>query len=157
MFFHGHASHFQAAWQVAEQFNEAGYDFVGFDQRGHGNSGGLRAYVPSFTEMVDDARAFIDIVKAQYPGKRLFALGESMGALVVLSMVSEEEEMFDAIMLVVPFLAAQRRVPCKCLLKCFASVFPRCSVRIRKRPSPDPLKFGILRFGTAKSLVFGSR
>ena len=80
-------------------------------------------------------------------------MGESMGALIALSLAKDHEGLFDAMMLVAPFLGFKKRIPGKCLLKGVASLFPTASVNFRKCPPKDPLKHAILRLGTAKTLL----
>ena len=41
----------------------------------------------------------------------MFALAESMGGLVVLSVSIDEPELFDALLLVAPFIAPHHYVP----------------------------------------------
>ena len=111
VYYHGHASYCGKVAYVAHEFAMRGYDFVGFDQRGHGRSGGLERLISDFDPVKRDSSEFARLVRQAYPGKRVFALAESMGGLVVLSVSIDEPELFDALLLVAPFIAPHHYVP----------------------------------------------
>lgn len=79
---HGLAEHLGRYQYVTEQFNRFGYGVYRFDNRGHGRSGGERAYVGSFMHFVDDTDLVVAMAGRENPGLPLFTLGHSMGGLI---------------------------------------------------------------------------
>ena len=59
---HGYAEHIDRYGNVVDALLPAGYAVVGADHRGHGRSGGRRAYVNSFQELINDQRQLRDDV-----------------------------------------------------------------------------------------------
>ena len=158
IYFHGHSCHFQSASEVAALFNAEGYDFVGYDQRGHGNSSGLATYLPNFFDLLEDALSFVKKVRATYPGKRIFALGESMGALLALCLAKDNDRLFDAMLLISPFLGIKRPLPgTHCLIQGVSCLCPKLSFNFKKNPPKDPLRHSIIRVGTINTLLNGAK
>ncbi len=81
---HGYGEHLGRYRHVADYFVKQGYAVYTLDHRGHGQSEGLRAYVHSFDQFVEDLHVFVGQVKSAQPGHKLFILGHSMGALISL-------------------------------------------------------------------------
>ncbi len=77
---HGYAEHGQRYAHFASYLTQFGIDVRSYDLRGHGMSGGIRAYVDRFTKFVDDLKHVIKFVSE---GRRVFLMGHSMGGLVV--------------------------------------------------------------------------
>lgn len=85
MLIHGLGEHTGRYAHVAQAFSEAGYALVGFDLRGHGQSGGPRGHFPSFEAVMQDIREFFDLLRGRYPGLPLFIYGHSLGGLLALA------------------------------------------------------------------------
>ena len=81
---HGLGEHSGRYRHVAAALTEAGFAVYGIDHRGHGNSGGTRAYVPDMRLAAEDLRQLIEIVRLQHAGKPLLLFGHSMGSLIGL-------------------------------------------------------------------------
>lgn len=60
-----------------------GYAVHAFDLRGHGASEGDRVWVESFSDYLDDLATFLQRVKEQEPGQKIFLFGHSMGGAIV--------------------------------------------------------------------------
>lgn len=91
--------------------NERGIAVYAYDQRGFGQSqyAGVWAGHP---RLIDDFRAFVDIVRAKHPGVPVFGLGESMGGAVVMaSMVSDDPPRIDGAILVAPAVWGRATMP----------------------------------------------
>ncbi len=89
---HGLGEHSSRYGHVAEAFVNAGYAVHAFDHRGHGRSEGRRVQVERFSELTDDLGMFRAQVAAQHPGIPLFIVGHSMGGLVALAHVAQNQE-----------------------------------------------------------------
>jgi len=87
---HGLGEHIGRYGAVAARLNAAGYHVVGYDQRGHGESGGARGDVPDGEALQRDLAQVIDAVRADAELARgpLLLLGHSMGGLVAARFVA---------------------------------------------------------------------
>lgn len=81
---HGLGEHIQRYQYVAEKFNAEGLVLFGFDQQGHGKSGGKRGVINSAEGLMADITQALKLAKEQYPGLPVFLYGHSMGAVEAL-------------------------------------------------------------------------
>lgn len=85
---HGLGEHIGRYAQLAAELSRAGWHVVGYDQRGHGSSGGARGFIPQHDSLLRDlARAVQWVQDAQRPGP-LVLLGHSMGGTVAARFVA---------------------------------------------------------------------
>jgi len=86
---HGLGEHIGRYEPVAERLSAWGWNVVGYDQRGHGASGGARGAIPSAESLLCDLSRVIDGVQ-QEPGLggRLLLLGHSLGGLIAARFVA---------------------------------------------------------------------
>lgn len=105
-YIHGYGDYCQRYAFFAKYFAEAGYDFVGMDQKGFGYSGGKRALIDSAESMTEEHLRYFDLIDEKFGGKKVpkFTLGVSMGGLVSLKCSIEKPEFFKGQGLVVPYL-----------------------------------------------------
>ncbi len=80
---HGFAEHSSRYEHVARYLTSKGIGVETFDLRGHGKSDGVRAYIKSFSEYLNDLELFCSHVLGRYPDLPLFLYGHSMGATIV--------------------------------------------------------------------------
>jgi acylglycerol lipase len=79
------------AWEYpAPDFAAAGVAVFSPDQRGFGATG-ARGYWPGSAGLVSDARTMALLLRARYPKARLFLMGESMGAAVLMRLATEPD------------------------------------------------------------------
>lgn len=107
---HGLGEHIGRYDYVAERLNQAGYALVGFDQPGHGKSGGKRG-ATSFEESADEIDHLLQEVERLYPGTPRFLYGHSMGALFVLAYTLKRKPNLRGVIATSPPLAAGDGVP----------------------------------------------
>ena len=88
---HGYAEHTGRHESVARAFTEQGAVVHAYDQRGHGQSEGRRAYVDRFEQYLDDLHRFLQRIRPQTDDRPLFLFGHSMGGLVVLSYLLRQQ------------------------------------------------------------------
>ncbi len=84
---HGLGEHIGRYAHVAAALNAIGLGVVGYDQRGHGRSGGPRGVLPERDDLLRDLALVIDAVRQAQPGP-LVLLGHSMGGLVAARFAS---------------------------------------------------------------------
>ncbi len=87
---HGLGEHIGRYEHVAKALNEAGWDVAGFDQRGHGRSGGRRGVIPSYASLLDDTRLFLVRQRHRQQGKSVALYGHSMGGNLVLNFLLQK-------------------------------------------------------------------
>jgi len=85
---HGLGEHIGRYAHVAAFLNACGWHAAGFDQRGHGASGGRRGALRKPDDLLRDLGEVIDVLRAQRGGP-LVLLGHSMGGLVAGRFVAE--------------------------------------------------------------------
>lgn len=85
---HGLGEHIGRYEHVAAALAAAGWHVSGYDQRGHGGSGGRRGAVRQADDLLRDLGQVIDVVRARHPGP-LVLLGHSLGGLVAGRFVAE--------------------------------------------------------------------
>jgi len=73
----------------------------------------------SFAEFFDSINDLLIKIKEDSPGKKIFAVGESMGALIILSMALKNNSLFDGLVCIAP--AFNSKMPLK--LKDYFRIF----------------------------------
>ncbi|MCP5464568.1 MAG: lysophospholipase [Deltaproteobacteria bacterium] len=84
VFVHGLNEHTGRYEHVVERFQND-YGIYLYDQRGHGQSDGIRAHVCSFNEYIQDLAEFVGMVKKNHPRQKIFMVAHSMGGQVLLN------------------------------------------------------------------------
>jgi alpha-beta hydrolase superfamily lysophospholipase len=85
---HGLGEHLGRYAAVIARLQAAGWAVSGYDQRGHGDSPGVRGGIAAVDSLLDDLGRMIDATRAASSGP-LVLLGHSMGGLVVGRFVAE--------------------------------------------------------------------
>ena len=81
---HGLGEHIQRYQHVADKFNSKGIALLGFDQQGHGKTGGKRGVINSGKGLMEDITRTVMLTRQIYPGLPVFLYGHSLGGLEVL-------------------------------------------------------------------------
>jgi alpha-beta hydrolase superfamily lysophospholipase len=102
---HGLGEHIGRWDHVARFFAERGYEVAAFDLRGHGESGGTKAYVDTFDEYLDDLQGIVEsgLVRTDLPW---VLYGHSLGGLICAMYLGEDRPHPDAAILSAPALDA---------------------------------------------------
>ncbi|MFH1529569.1 MAG: lysophospholipase [Pseudomonadota bacterium] len=82
---HGFLEHSGRYEHVIAALNDAGFATGRFDCRGHGVSGGVRAYTPRYRDYLRDLHLVREEIRPLAPDVPLFLLGHSQGGLMVLA------------------------------------------------------------------------
>ena len=96
---HGLAEHSSRYMNVVNALIPAGYAIYATDHRGHGKSEGLRGYVNSANDYIDDERKLTEIIKKQEGSHPCFLLGHSMGSFISILYASASPEAFRGLIL----------------------------------------------------------
>jgi alpha-beta hydrolase superfamily lysophospholipase len=79
---HGYGEHIGRYDHVADVLLRQGACVYGPDHLGHGKSGGERALVPGFEDVVTDLHTVEERAKAAHPGLPVVLIGHSMGGMI---------------------------------------------------------------------------
>jgi alpha-beta hydrolase superfamily lysophospholipase len=85
---HGLGEHVGRYEHVAAMLTAAGWHVSGYDQRGHGRSGGRRGAIARPDDLLRDLGQVVDLVRARHAGP-LVLLGHSLGGLIAGRFVAE--------------------------------------------------------------------
>ena len=102
---HGLGEHVGRYDHVARRLNDWGFAVRGFDQYGHGESGGPRGGLTSDNRFLDDLADIVDSTRLRMKkGCPLILLGHSMGGLIAARFVSLETRPVQGLVLSSPSL-----------------------------------------------------
>ncbi|MEO7107584.1 MAG: lysophospholipase [Rhodoferax sp.] len=139
---HGLGEHAGRYDHVAEQLNAWGFAVRGYDQCGHGESGGARGSLPSDTRLLDDLADMVDSIRSRTPkGTPVILLGHSMGGLVVGRFVSLGLRKVDGLVMSSPALDVGMNAFQKFLISVLLKIAPDLRVGNGVKPqfiSHDP-------------------
>ena len=122
---HGLGEHVGRYDAVARRLNDWGFAVRGYDQYGHGESGGPRGGLTSDTRLLDDLADMVDATRARMPaGQPLVLLGHSMGGLVASRFVALNVRPVDALVLSSPALDPGLNAVQKLLLATLPRIAP---------------------------------
>ncbi len=77
----------------------------------------------SFSEFFDCINNLLIKIRADDPGKKIFAVGESMGALIILSMVLKNQNIFDGLVCIAPAFNSKAPLKLKDYFRIFLPLF----------------------------------
>lgn len=139
---HGLGEHAGRYAHMAEKLNSWGFAVRGYDQCGHGESGGLRGSLPTDTRLLDDLADIVDSTRARMPKNTpLIVLGHSMGGLVAARFVSLALRPIEGLVLSSPALDPGLNIVQKLLLAVLPKIAPNLRVGNGLKPqylSHDP-------------------
>ncbi|MFX1339939.1 MAG: alpha/beta hydrolase [Promethearchaeota archaeon] len=96
---HGFAEHSGRYMNVVKELIPLGYAIYANDHRGHGKSEGIRNYVDSFDQYIEDEKKLYDIIGQQHPDLPIFMLGHSMGSTIALYFTKKYEHLLKGLIL----------------------------------------------------------
>ena len=124
---HGLGEHSGRYAHVAETVTKAGYNFIGFDLRGHGLSEGKRGHTPDYESLLDDVALFLEKSQGFFNSNQPhFLYGHSLGGSIVLNYALRRKPELAGVISTDPALALAFEPPkIKLLLgKIMASLAP---------------------------------
>ena len=126
---HGLGEHAGRYDHVARRLNDWGFAVRGYDQYGHGESGGARGGLPSDMRLLDDLADIVDSTRARTPRNTpLILFGHSLGGLVAARFVSLGLRPVDALILSSPALDPGLRAVQKMLVAVLPRIVPNLRV-----------------------------
>jgi alpha-beta hydrolase superfamily lysophospholipase len=139
---HGLGEHIGRYERVAAQLNACAWHVEGYDQRGHGSSGGARGAIAQPDSLLRDLGLVIDAVRESRAGT-LVLLGHSMGGLVAGRYVAEAlaprpadwSRPVDALVMSSPALDPGMNILQKALLALLGGLAPALAVNNGLKPA----------------------
>ena len=126
---HGLGEHAGRYDALARRLTGWGWAVRGYDQCGHGESGGERGVLPSTTRLIDDLGDMVEATRARWPAPLpLVLLGHSMGGLVAACHVALGGAPVNGLVLSSPALDARLSPVQKLLLRTLPRVAPNLRV-----------------------------
>ena len=126
---HGLGEHAGRHDMLASRLNGWGFAVRGYDQYGHGESGGGRGLLPTPTRLVDDLADIIDSTRLRMPARApLILLGHSLGGLVAGRLVSQGLRRVEGLVMSSPVLDPGLSPLQKFLLATLPRVAPNLTV-----------------------------
>jgi alpha-beta hydrolase superfamily lysophospholipase len=126
---HGLGEHAGRYDRLAEQLNEWGFIVRGFDQFGHGESGGPRGGLPTDTRLLDDLADIVDSTRARMaPKTPLIVLGHGIGGVVVGQFAAQAMRPVDGVVMCSPTLTLPINRVQRTLLLLLAKLAPNLRI-----------------------------
>ena len=88
-FIHGYGDYTARYAFIGQKFAENGYDFIGIDQRGFGNSEGKRGIFEDWKTVIEDQLEFSYLCDKQFGTTDRFINSVSLGGMIALDLVAE--------------------------------------------------------------------
>ena len=108
---HGLGDHSSRYAHVAQKFAGAGYLVFSHDQAGHGQSGGRRGHVASYSWLLDDIDRLIEQLRARVRTAPVFLYGQSLGGNLVLNYVLRRQSQLSGVIASSPLLLPTSQPP----------------------------------------------
>lgn len=126
---HGLGEHAGRYDRCAQRLNAWGFAVRGYDQYGHGESGGPRGGLTTLHRLVDDLADIAHSTRARLPaGQPLIVLGHSLGGLVAATYAQTHPRGLDALVLSSPALATRATALQRVLLRTLPRIAPNLRV-----------------------------
>ena len=138
---HGYNDYSNAFKEPAKIFSKHGISTYSFDLRGFGTNSSLGDWFELEIHCHDIKKIILDL-KSKNPSKKIFLLGESMGAAISISLTNQIDELpLDGLILVAPAIwnFSESNYIKSLFLKFFSTILPKLKVSgkgiIKIRPS----------------------
>jgi alpha-beta hydrolase superfamily lysophospholipase len=125
---HGFAEYIGRYAHVAAYLNAQGYGLMGFDLRGHGQSGGRRGHTPTYEDLLENIREMMALAAEKFEGLPLFLYGHSMGGnLAANYLIRHQPNYLKGAVITSPWLRLTQEppLPLKILAKVAYLIFPQ--------------------------------
>jgi alpha-beta hydrolase superfamily lysophospholipase len=114
---HGLGAH-SARWDaMAEFFARNAFSSYALELKGFGETKTTRGHIDSFGTYFNDIRTLRDIIVKENPAKKIYLVGESLGALIAFSVAAAEPSLFDGLVCIAPAFKARMTLPAAEYLK----------------------------------------
>ncbi len=150
---HGIGEHSGRYEHVGAHLAANGFDVLGFDNRGFGQSGGKRGHVDSFDQFLDDVEDML--AKQRALGLPTVLMGHSLGGLIAAAYLVSDRPQPDLAVLSAPALEAIVPRWQRVLAPLLSKVLPRVFVKSKIEPELLSRDIAVQNAYTDDPLVFG--
>ena len=109
MLVHGLGAHTERWEALADFFQKNNISSYALELKGFGRTQGERGDVDSLDTYFRDIRVLYDIIRQENPNKKIFLLGESMGALICFLFAVSAPRLFSGLVCISPAFAGKLR------------------------------------------------
>ena len=96
---HGGFEHSGRYQNVVNELIPESFAIYANDHLGHGKSEGLRNYIDSFDQFIEDEKLFYDLIKEKHSDLPIFMLGHSLGSFIAIYFTKKYEHLLDGLIL----------------------------------------------------------
>ena len=132
---HGGFEHSGRYQNIVNELIPESYAIYADDHRGHGNSEGLRNYVDSFDQFIEDEKLFFDLIKEKFPKLPIFMLGHSLGSFIAIYFTKKYENLLNG--LILSGTGTNPGKETSGFLKLLAKLFSKVAPKIKFNPRID--------------------
>lgn len=116
---HGLGAH-TGRWEfLAEYFLRQNISSYAIELRGFGETEGVKGHIDSVDIYFSDIRRLSDIAKNKNSGKKIFLIGESIGALIAFPMIARDAGAFSGLVCISPAFSSRLNVKAADYVKMF--------------------------------------
>ncbi len=120
---HGLGAH-SGRWEgLAESFVSHGISSFAIDLKGFGLTKTQKGHVGSFKEYFEEIKQLCRLARRLNPNVKVFCIGESMGALLVFLLATEDAEFCDGIILISPAFGTKIKLTAWDYIRVFGALF----------------------------------
>src|SRR3989338_2259227 len=120
---HGLGAHSQRWNFLADFFLQNNITSYAIELRGFGETKGLKGDIENFNIYYNDIRSLCGVIRRENPDKKIFLIGESMGALIAFLITVQGQDSFSGVILISPVFKSRLRMPNLNYFKIFFSLF----------------------------------
>jgi alpha-beta hydrolase superfamily lysophospholipase len=128
---HGLGAHSDRWNFLTKSLNENNVAAYGIELKGYGETKELKGHIDSFGTYYHDIESLHKIVGTEQPGKKVFILGESMGALIAFMSVLKNPGSYAGLICVSPAFVNKMQFPFSLYVKFIVSLLFKPSTLIR--------------------------
>ncbi len=133
---HGGFEHSGRYKNVVDELIPCNYAIYANDHRGHGRSEGLRNYIDSFDQYIEDEKILYDLIKGFHPNLPIFMLGHSLGSYIAIYFTKKYEHFLDG--LILSGTGTEPGKETSGFLKVIAKAFSKIAPKMKFNPRIDP-------------------
>ncbi|WP_308637171.1 alpha/beta hydrolase [Paenibacillus silvisoli] len=126
---HGHGDHSGGLLNLLDRLAERGYAVYAYDQRGYGQSEGIRGYIKQWSEYTNDLHTFRTMVQDEQPRLPVFLVGHSLGGLVCIDYVMSHGKGLSGLVAIAPAISARLSLADKLLTNLLGWIKPDLTVQ----------------------------
>ena len=122
---HGYAEHGGRYGNLVDRLVPLGFAVYAMDHRGHGKSGGPRAFVDRMSHVIEDFHGFVGAVRARHGGRPIKLVGHSMGGNVAFGYALRWPEDLTGLALSGPLIGGSVPAAQRLVLSVVSAIAPR--------------------------------